>query len=45
MDLTDHPTDKTLWKINKWLLAHKDSKQASLGAYIGIVGENIKVEY
>ncbi len=44
MDLTTKPEDKSLWKVNKWLLAHKDSKQASLGAYIGIVGDNLKVE-
>lgn len=45
MDLTSVPSDKKLWKVNKWLLAHEDTKQASMGAYIGIVGENIKVEY
>ncbi len=45
MDLDQDVDDKTLWKVNKWLLAHKDTKQATLGAYVGIVGENIKVEY
>ncbi len=45
MDLDQDVDDETLWKVNKWLLAHKDSKQATLGAYVGIVGENIKVEY
>ncbi len=45
MDLESSPKDKTLWKVNKWLLAHKDSKQAALGAYIGIVGENLKVDF
>ncbi len=45
MDLSETPSDKKLWKVNKWLLAHKDSKQATLGAYVGIVGDNIKVEY
>lgn len=45
MDLESVPKGKTLWKVNKWLLAHKDSKQASLGAYIGIVGENLKVDF
>ncbi len=45
MDLDKKADDKALWKVNKWLLAHKDSKQATLGAYVGIVGENIKVEY
>lgn len=45
MDLESTPVDKTLWKINKWLLAHKDSPQASNGAYVGIVGDNIEVSY
>ena len=45
MDLESTPKDKTLWKVNKWLLAHKDSKQASLGAYVGIVGDNLKVDF
>ncbi len=45
MDLDKKVDDKALWKVNKWLLAHKDSKQATLGAYVGIAGENIKVEY
>lgn len=45
MDLESVPKGKTLWKVNKWLLAHKDSKQASLGAYIGIVGDNLKVDF
>ncbi len=45
MDLDKKADNKALWKVNKWLLAHKDSKQATLGAYVGIVGENIKVEY
>ncbi len=45
MDLESAPKDKTLWKVNKWLLAHKDSKQASLGAYIGIIGDNLKVDF
>lgn len=45
MDLESTPKDKTLWKVNKWLLAHKDSKQASLGAYVGVVGDNLKVDF
>ncbi len=44
-DLTVTPKDKKLWKENKWLYAHKESKQASLGAYIGIIGENIEIKY
>ncbi len=45
MDLPFASKDKKLWKVNKWLYAHKDSNQANLGAYIGIKGENIKIEY
>lgn len=45
MDLDFSFTDKTLWKLNKWLFAHKDSPQAKLGAYIGIDGENIEIKY
>lgn len=43
-DLDEPSSDPLLWKKNKWLLAHKESKQASLGAHIGIKGENITVE-
>ena len=32
-----------LWATNKWLLAHKDSSEAKAGAYIGLVGENLKL--
>lgn len=45
MDLDETPSDKTLWKVNKWLLAHKDTIQAKNGAYVGIVGENLKVDF
>jgi hypothetical protein len=45
MDLPSKPSDPRLWKVNKYLFAHKDSSQASMGAYVGIVGENIKVDY
>lgn len=45
MDLETLPKEKTLWKVNKWLLAHKESKQASSGAYIGIIGDNLKVDF
>ncbi len=44
-DLDVVPSDKKLWKENKWLFAHKESNQASLGAYIGIKGENTEVKY
>ncbi len=33
--------DKFLWARNKWLLAHADSSEASNGAEIALVGENI----
>lgn len=35
--------DQRLWMRNKWLLAHPESKQAKLGAYIGLRGENIDI--
>ena len=41
LDLKEsHPEDPWLWKTNKWLLAHKDTVQASQGAYVGITGNN-----
>lgn len=36
--------DDLLWGSNKWLLAHKDAPEAKQGAYVGLVGENIKVQ-
>ncbi len=33
--------DRMLWARNKWLLAHAESRQAGLGAWIGLKGENI----
>lgn len=44
-DLEKPSEDKKYWKENKWLYAHKDTNQAKLGAYIGIIGENIEVKY
>jgi len=35
--------DRLLRAKNKWLLAHKDSAEASDGAYVGLVGENIDI--
>ena len=29
---------------NKWLLAHKDSREAHNGAHVGLVGENIDIK-
>jgi hypothetical protein len=43
-DLDFKPSNPRLWKVNKWLYAHIESKQASLGAYVGIKGENIEVK-
>ena len=36
--------DKWLTARNKWLLAHPDSVEASQGAYVGLVGENIDIK-
>lgn len=35
--------DKRLRACNKWLLAHKESSEASDNAYIGLTGENIDI--
>ena len=45
MELTSKPKDRKLWMVNKWLLAHKDTTQAKEGAYIGIIGDNILVQW
>ncbi|MBP5343297.1 DUF4867 family protein [bacterium] len=42
----DKPKDAVCPKLyarNKWLLAHSESNEAKNGAYIGLIGENIKV--
>lgn len=36
--------DKMLFACNKWLLAHAESDEASKGAVIGLVGENIDIK-
>lgn len=36
--------DKMCFGVNKWLMAHKDAPEVSDGAYVGIIGENIKFE-
>lgn len=33
-----------LWRRGKWLIAHGDSPQARLGAYVGIDGENLQIQ-
>lgn len=35
--------DQLLWACNKWLIAHPDSNEASQGAFIGLMGDNLKV--
>jgi hypothetical protein len=41
----DKPSpDPRYFKTNKWLYAHPEAKQASLGAYVGISGENITIK-
>lgn len=35
--------DRLLFARNKWLLAHPEASQASQGAWIGLVGENIDI--
>jgi len=32
-----------LWRVGKWMICHADSPQAGFGAYVGIDGENLKV--
>lgn len=43
-DLMVERRDVRLFKTNKWLYAHNESKQAKNGAYIGITGENISFD-
>ncbi len=35
--------DATLWACNKWLLAHAQSSEATNGAVVALVGENINI--
>ena len=44
LDKPENAKCQLLYARNKWLLAHKDSAEAKKGAYIGLVGDNIKVE-
>jgi len=39
------PEARLLWMQGKWLIAHPDSRPASLGAYAGITGKNIQLKY
>lgn len=36
--------DKMCLGVNKWLMAHADAPEAKTGAYVGIIGKNIKFE-
>ena len=36
--------DKMCLGVNKWLMAHADAPEAKNGAYVGIIGKNIKYE-
>ena len=38
-------TEPLLWMRNKWLIAHPDSRPATLGAHAGITGPNIELKY
>lgn len=35
--------DPMLWGSNKWLIAHPDSPEATQGAFVGLIGENVKI--
>lgn len=35
--------DAMLWARNKWLLSHMDAPEAREGAYVGLVGENLRL--
>lgn len=37
--------DCLLWARNKWLLAHPDAPEATEGAYVGLTGENILINW
>jgi len=37
--------DAKLWAANKWLLAHPDTSEAKNGAYVGLTGENISLNF
>ncbi|SCP97962.1 DUF4867 family protein [Anaerobium acetethylicum] len=37
--------DYLLWMQNKWLIAHAESIPASKGAFVGITGDNIEINY
>lgn len=45
MALKEKSKDPALWMVNKWLLAHKDAPAAKEGAYIGIQGDNLNVDF
>ncbi len=36
---------RLLWMRNKWMICHPDSVQATRGAFQGIIGENVKINF
>lgn len=36
--------DRLLFARNKWLLAHPDTQEAAVGAFVGLKGENIDIK-
>ena len=41
--LSDEGEDRLMTARNKWLLAHPDSREAAMGAYVGLSGKNIDI--
>lgn len=41
---TECGDSKLLWARNKWLLAHANSIEATQGAHVGLIGENIDIK-
>lgn len=41
---TKNHEDTLLWARNKWLLAHAESDEAAIGAYVGLKGDNIDLD-
>ena len=37
--------EKLLWMQGKWLIAHPESELAQNGAYVGLIGDNLCVQY
>lgn len=42
----DNKENQLLFKTNKWLIAHPENqKMIKLGAYVGLIGKNIEINY